>query len=82
MERVHSLNEDVIWRSFKEQREFKNALTASMQTFRCRIVCGNEIRTLKTTEVLAKVLALPICVDNRIDKWKDSKYIKEIYRIL
>lgn len=73
-ERVHSLNEDVIRRSFKEQREFKNALTASMQLLSdVVIVCGNEIRTLKTTEVLAKVLALPICVDNRIDKWKDTK---------
>ncbi|APJ04533.1 hypothetical protein [Silvanigrella aquatica] len=67
--RAKSLNEDVIWRSFKEQDSFEKAISASLKLFPDIImVSGNEDRTFKTCETLAKGLALPICVDNRFDK--------------
>ncbi|WGL60786.1 hypothetical protein QEJ31_04145 [Pigmentibacter sp. JX0631] len=73
-ERAKSLNDEVIWRSFKQQSDFSNAMKASLQFYsEVLIVAGNENRTLKTAETLAKTLALPVCVDNRIDKYKESK---------
>lgn len=72
--RAKSLNEDAIWRSFKQQTDFSNAMRASLQFYsEVLIVAGNDHRTLKTAETLAKCLALPICVDNRLDKYKESK---------
>lgn len=72
--RAKSLNEDVKWRSFKEQSVFPAALEAALQLCgEVLIVAGSDFRTLKTSEVLAKALALPICVENRFDKFKDSK---------
>lgn len=73
-ERAKSLNDEVIWRSFKQQSDFPNAMKASLQFYsEVLIVSGNESRTLKTAETLAKSLALPVCVDNRLDKYKESK---------
>ncbi len=67
--RATSLNEDLIWRSFKEQGAFQNAFQASINLYpEILVVSGNDSRTFKTCEVLARGLALPICVDNRFDK--------------
>jgi hypothetical protein len=67
--RAKSLNEELVWRSFKEQGVFQKAVQASLRLYsEILIVSGNDSRTFKTCEVLAKDLALPICVDNRFDK--------------
>ena len=72
--RAASLNEDPIWRSFKEQGEFQKAVEASLALYPdILMVSGNDLRTFKTCEVLARALALPICVDHRFDKHELSE---------
>lgn len=67
--RAISLNEDHIWKSFQGQGEFQKAVQASFALYpEILVVSGNEKRTFKTCEILAKGLALPVCVDNRFDK--------------
>ncbi|KAB8027963.1 hypothetical protein [Fluviispira multicolorata] len=68
-ERINSLNEDVKWRSFKDKSLFLEAVKTSVNLFsELIIISGSDDRTLKTTEFLAKKLALPACVDERIDR--------------
>lgn len=72
--RAKSLNKDVIWRSFKEQTSFQKALEASLSLYpEILLVSGNDLRSMKTCEILAKELGLPICVENRFDKHKLSE---------
>ncbi len=67
--RATSLNEEPIWRSFKEQGAFQNAVQASLDLYpEILVVSGNDLRSFKTCEVLSRGLALPICIDNRFDK--------------
>ena len=82
--RAQSLKEDVLWRSFKDQNDFQRACKASLSHYpEILLLSGNDIRSLKTCEVLAKGLALPICVDNRIDKHKNSKpYIGTLNEVI
>ncbi|KAB8036767.1 hypothetical protein GCL60_13060 [Silvanigrella paludirubra] len=72
--RAQSLNEDVLWRSFKEQSSFQKAVAASLSLYsEVLLLSGSDVRSMKTCEVLAKSLALPICVENRFDKHKKSE---------
>jgi hypothetical protein len=38
------------------------------------IVAGSHSRTLKTSEYIANILALPVCVDDRLDKYITPNY--------
>lgn len=66
--RTSSLSNEIKWKAFKEECDYQNAVTASLKLSPdILLVSGNDLRTLKTCEVLAKELALPICVDKRFD---------------
>ncbi|BBH54009.1 hypothetical protein [Fluviispira sanaruensis] len=72
--RAKSLNEDILWKSFKEPASLPQAIQASIRLFpQLLLLAGNEMRSLKTTEILANRIALPVCVDERLDRHASSK---------
>lgn len=66
--RVKSLDEDLQWRAFKQQTSLRNAAQAALNLEPLVLVLsGGDWRSLKTTEAVATQLALPICVDEKVD---------------
>ncbi|RDB35180.1 MAG: hypothetical protein DCC88_11440 [Spirobacillus cienkowskii] len=73
--RSTSLSQDEIWKSFKDSNSFAHALSASSDFYQdVLIVAGSHSRTLKTSEYIAKILALPVSVDDRLDKYINPNY--------
>lgn len=66
--RAQSLNNDTIWRSFKDQSNLFGAAEAALQLEpNVLLLCGSHFRSQRTAEAIATQLALPICVDAKID---------------
>ncbi|WP_186647575.1 hypothetical protein [Fluviispira vulneris] len=67
--RTKSLNEDNMWKSFKDPTSLPNAIQASVGLCpQLLLLAGNDMRSLKTSEILANRMALPVCVDKRLDR--------------
>lgn len=66
--RVKSLDEDLQWRAFKQQASLRNAAEAALNLEpTILVVSGGDWRSLKTAEAVATQLALPVCVDEKVD---------------
>lgn len=72
-QRARSVDEDLRWRAFKKPEALGQAIGSTLALFPdVLLMAGQEERTLKTAERLASALALPVCVDQRIDANPDD----------
>lgn len=72
--RATSLGEDIRWKAFRYQDSFSQAVAASLRLYpHALLVSGGALRSLKTSESIASQMALPVCVDERLDRTSVDK---------
>lgn len=73
-ERARSLNQDEKWKQFSGQDNFLRAMEESLALYSdILLIAGNDARTLKTAQYISENFALPICVNDKLDKYQESK---------
>ena len=66
--RALSLAEDLRWKAHRSQASLPVAVLASLALFpQVLLISGAQVRSLKTSEVLASEMGIPVCVDERLD---------------
>lgn len=72
--RSRSLEEDIRWRAFRSPQSLPQAVRAAHALFGDLLLfSGEHFRTLKTTEPISQMCALPVCVDPRLDRSSDDR---------
>lgn len=73
-DRSRSLEEDIRWRAFRSPQSLPQAVRASNGLFSDLLLfSGEHFRTMKTTEPISQMCALPVCVDSRLDRCSEDK---------